>query len=194
MLFLKKGIRNYSLQKLLIPANRLNGGFLNALALFKLIFWLQITMQASRGIKQMIAIYIAVIFFVGLDRFLKLLALADRERQLNLIGQFFKFSYQANRYIAFSLPLGGKLLVAAVGLILAALILSAGYYAGKHEAGKLLSLFLIILGAGSNLLDRIKYGQVIDYLDLKYFTVFNLSDVMIVTGVILFIVISYKKK
>jgi lipoprotein signal peptidase len=42
----------------------------------------------------------------------------------------------------------------------------------------------IILGATSNLADRFQYGYVIDYFDLKYFTVFNLADVLIVGGTI----------
>jgi signal peptidase II len=45
------------------------------------------------------------------------------------------------------------------------------------------ALFLAFLGAFSNLYDRLHYGYVIDYFDLKYFTVFNLSDVMIIIGI-----------
>lgn len=145
------------------------------------------------GVKKMIAIYIVIIFLIGLDRFFKVLALVNQERQFNLFGEILKFKFEANYYIAFSLPLAGKLLVAAISLIILALILLSIYYAGRREGGKLPPLFLIILGAGSNLLDRIRYGWVIDYLDLKYFTVFNLADAMIVIGVLLFIIFLYKK-
>ena len=41
---------------------------------------------------------------------------------------------------------------------------------------------LIIFGAVSNLYDRLKYGFVIDYFDLKYFTIFNIADAMIFFG------------
>ena len=44
-----------------------------------------------------------------------------------------------------------------------------------------LTVFLV-LGAASNLYDRLKYEYVIDYIDLKWFTVFNLADSMIVVG------------
>ncbi|MBU1778489.1 signal peptidase II, partial [Patescibacteria group bacterium] len=44
-------------------------------------------------------------------------------------------------------------------------------------------MFFIIFGAISNLTDRLEYGYVIDYFSLKYFTIFNLADVMIVIGV-----------
>jgi signal peptidase II len=46
-------------------------------------------------------------------------------------------------------------------------------------------LTFIIFGAISNILDRLIYGYVIDYLELKYFTVFNLADVMISGGAII---------
>mgnify|MGYP001574935943 CR=1 FL=1 len=140
-------------------------------------------------IKKMIAIYTAIIFFVILDRFLKVLALVNQERQFNLIGEILKFNYQANHYIAFSLPLAGRVLIVLLILIISVLILLGLFYWFKHQYDKSALLFLIVLGAGSNLFDRLKYGQVIDYLDLKYFTVFNLADAMIVIGVILLIII-----
>ena len=45
-------------------------------------------------------------------------------------------------------------------------------------------LFFTILGASSNFYDRLKYGFVVDYLDLKYFTVFNVADAMISLSVL----------
>ncbi len=42
---------------------------------------------------------------------------------------------------------------------------------------------LIILGASSNMFDRIMYGGVLDYINLGWWPVFNLSDSMIVLAV-----------
>jgi len=53
------------------------------------------------------------------------------------------------------------------------------------------ALLFIILGAISNLYDRIMYGYIIDYVHIKYFTVFNLADVMICGGILLLIAQSY---
>lgn len=45
-------------------------------------------------------------------------------------------------------------------------------------------LSLIIGGALSNLLDRISFGKVIDFIDFKYWwTVFNFADIFITLGV-----------
>lgn len=43
---------------------------------------------------------------------------------------------------------------------------------------------LVVIGAFSNILDRLKYGGVIDFINLPYFAVFNLSDVLICFGVL----------
>ena len=147
-----------------------------------------------KNIKKMIAINIAVIFFIGLDRLLKVFAFNNQAIEFNLLGEILKFSYKNNYNIAFSLPLAGNFLVVLIFLIILILISLGLYYAKKFQTGKATALFLVILGAGSNLYDRLQYGFVIDYLDLKYFMVFNLADAMIVVGVIILIAILYKKQ
>lgn len=144
--------------------------------------------------KKMIAIYSAIIFFMALDRFLKVFALNRGEQGYNLIGEFLKFKFKANYYIAFSLPLSGDFLVAAIILILIGLMTWAAFFLRRDEKKFYIPLILIIAGAGGNLFDRVKYGYVADYLDLKYFTVFNLADAMIVAGVLWLIIVSYKKE
>ena len=135
--------------------------------------------------KKMIAINLAVIFFIGLDRFLKVLALGSRGREFNLLGEILKFNYTANYYVAFSLPLAGRAVEALIAVIILALMLFWLNGFLRREYAKSAPLALIILGAAGNLFDRLKYGYVIDYLDLKYFTVFNLADAMIVAGAVL---------
>jgi signal peptidase II len=142
-----------------------------------------------KDIKKMIAINIAVIFFISLDRFLKVFAFNNQSSEFNLFSEIFKFSYKNNYNIAFSLPLAGNFLIILIFFIIIALIIFGLYYVKKFQIGKATALFLIILGASSNLYDRLQYGAVIDYLDLKYFTVFNLADMMIVGGVIYLLLI-----
>ena len=43
---------------------------------------------------------------------------------------------------------------------------------------------LIIIGAVSNLLDRILYQGVVDFINIEWFTVFNIADIYISLGVI----------
>jgi signal peptidase II len=148
----------------------------------------------SSNIKKMIAINSAVIFFIGLDRFLKVLAYNNQLAEFNLLGDILKFSYKNNYYIAFSLPLAGWPLTLLIFLIIIILITLYLNSAKKFLIGNAAALLLIILGASSNLFDRLKYGFVIDYFDLKYFTVFNLADMMITVGAVLLLLFIKKYK
>ncbi|MCL2369097.1 MAG: signal peptidase II [Alphaproteobacteria bacterium] len=60
------------------------------------------------------------------------------------------------------------------------------------------ALALIVGGAIGNLIDRIRFGAVIDFLDFHYagfhWPAFNFADVFIVFGVVLYIVILLRKK
>lgn len=48
-------------------------------------------------------------------------------------------------------------------------------------------LLLITAGSVSNLLDRFLYNGVVDYIDIWEIPVFNLADVMIVSGILILI-------
>ena len=48
-----------------------------------------------------------------------------------------------------------------------------------------IALALLLGGAGGNLIDRIRLGYVVDFLQIPVWPVFNLSDVSITTGIAL---------
>lgn len=55
-------------------------------------------------------------------------------------------------------------------------------------------LVLILSGAVSNIIDRLYFGCVIDFIDLKIWPVFNIADSFIVIGVILVVISNFKFK
>lgn len=55
-----------------------------------------------------------------------------------------------------------------------------------RDAWHLTSLALILGGAVGNLIDRVRFGYVIDFIKVYWWPNFNLADVWIVLGVILF--------
>ncbi len=63
----------------------------------------------------------------------------------------------------------------------------------KFANFKFLGLILILSGAISNIIDRFAHGCIIDFIDIKFWPVFNLADVFITLGVILFIFYFCKK-
>ncbi len=133
----------------------------------------------------------AVVFLFSVDRFLKAAALAGVSKPL--WGGFLSFSFSRNFGIAFSLPFSGLPLLIVVGLIVSVL----AYFAFKSFISRnfyhLFAYVLIIAGASSNLFDRVRYGFVIDYLDVAYFSILNAADVMIFCGVVWLLLLSYKK-
>lgn len=134
--------------------------------------------------KMTVKIFI-IIFFIICDRFFKFLAVNGFfDQPVGIAEDFFRLSFANNYNIAFSLPLSGWWLNIIIILIIITLIYNLLYLSLKQRYNQAGLLFIVIIGAISNLFDRIRFGYVIDYLDLMYFTVFNLADVMIVGGVI----------
>ena len=117
---------------------------------------------------------ILIIFL--LDRFIKLFCRAMPD-----------FLFFKNHYIAFGLPFPENILIILITVILFLLFIFLVKSYQKRDIFLILSLTFIILGAVSNLIDRLFYVYVIDYINIPFFTVFNLADTMIVMGIIMLI-------
>lgn len=143
--------------------------------------------------KKAVLLMFSAVFLVSLDRFFKILALDYFLKKYAIIGNILSFQLAQNYNIAFSLPLSGYLLNILIIAIIAVLIYFLFILARKKQYQSALCLAFILFGAISNMIDRLKFGYVIDYLDLKYFTVFNIADIMIVGGAIGLIFLAYKK-
>ena len=129
--------------------------------------------------------FTVAVLFLAADRFLKALAQAGfMEKPLYLVENIFSLKAAQNHYIAFSLPWSaGFFLNSLTLLIIVGLTYYLVYLYKKQKPKEKMGLvFFLLLGATSNLVDRLEWGYVLDYFDLKYFTVFNLADVMIVLG------------
>lgn len=108
-----------------------------------------------------------------------------------IIPGFFDLTYILNPGAAFGLFPGQRWLFYLVSAVAIGLIL---YYHRKPEiqVGWLpFALGLMLGGAVGNLLDRIRYGKVVDFLYFHYkefyWPAFNVADMAIVSGVGLFI-------
>jgi lipoprotein signal peptidase len=115
---------------------------------------------------------------------------------LILLDQFVKYKirssggfYICNQNIAFGIKIAPSLFwLFWIGIIFfLALTLYKKYFI--HDT---LYMILILSGAVSNILDRIYHGCVFDYIDLRFWPVFNLADIYITIGAIIILVKSYK--
>ncbi len=93
-----------------------------------------------------------------------------------------QFTYVRNTGIAFGLLAGRGwiLILLQAFVIVLLLILKLRFFPSEMLIN--LCFAVLLAGAVSNLLDRILYGYVIDFLDIGIWPVFNLADVFIVAG------------
>jgi signal peptidase II len=107
-----------------------------------------------------------------------------------LFGGLVRLDYTRNTGAAFGfLPNGGVLFAGiAVAVILA--ILLAYRKLGSAPLIVRAALGLVLGGALGNLIDRVRLGYVVDFIDLRWWPVFNLADSAIVVGVLLLLLYS----
>lgn len=141
-----------------------------------------------------IAVFVIAMFFV-LDRYLKFLSI-NLENDIYLIKNYLIFTFYPNKYISFSIPIGGLFLNVLLSCLIVLLLVNLFLLIKKKQKIEFLAWLTVLFGAFSNFWDRIKFSYVIDYLDFKYFTVFNLADVLIFFGclVVLFSSFKFNKK
>ncbi len=112
---------------------------------------------------------------------------------IEAIRPYFTLTYVTNTGAAFGmLPEGGTLFT-IVALVVVGVILY--FYRQLPERVWLVrvALGLQLGGAVGNLVDRIRLGYVVDFLDFKFWPVFNVADSCIVVGVALLIFLMWRE-
>ena len=127
---------------------------------------------------------------IVLDQLTKLWILANFQYGDNVpVTSFFNLVYARNSGAAFSFlaGAGGWQRFFFIGIALGASVLIV-YLLRKHaaERGFCFALSLILGGALGNLIDRVRFGYVVDFLDFYYaayhFPAFNVADSAITLG------------
>lgn len=138
----------------------------------------------------------------GLDQLSKLLIMnAFRPLEYKvIIPGFFNLVYYTNTGAAFGLLAGRQTLlrqVFFVGVAMAAILIL--FFAFRHfrQQGRIfgIAIGLIAGGALGNLIDRLRFGAVVDFLDFyigsHHWPAFNVADSAITVGVALFLLGSF---
>jgi signal peptidase II len=118
--------------------------------------------------------------------------LALKSRSVIHLLPFFDFRWAENRGVSMSFLTADTnaerwMLVALTGAIA---ILVAVWMWREKLRGDVLALSLVLGGALGNIVDRVRYGYVVDYADLHFgafrpFYIFNLADAAITIGVLI---------
>jgi signal peptidase II len=148
-------------------------------------------------LRDLIPAGIAVVVVI-VDQLTKLWIMASfaLHEQLTIIPGFFNLVYVTNTGAAFGFLAGSKNLLRQsffVAVAIVALVVIVFAYAHLKRQGKIFvyALGLIAGGAVGNLIDRLRFGSVVDFLDFYigsyHWPAFNAADSAITTGVGLFL-------
>lgn len=137
---------------------------------------------------------LATLVFIILDQFSKFEIVQSIKygSKIEIIRNFFSLTNVRNFGAGFSILQNQRLFLIIVPII-AMMVLSYLLVTEKNKRKiTSISYILIISGAIGNLIDRIRLGYVIDFLDFIIFTydfpVFNIADCFITIGCFLFII------
>ena len=141
---------------------------------------------------------------LGLDQATKLTIDAKFQlyESIAIIPAFFNLTYVHNTGAAFSFlsEAGGwqRWFFAALAIIMSTIMTIWLTRLKENETLLAVSLSLILGGAMGNLIDRLFYGYVIDFLDVYYGTyhwpAFNIADSAITIGVALMLIDSFRSQ
>ena len=123
-----------------------------------------------------------------IDQVTKYLARNYLENKIEVFS-FFSLNFVENEGIAFSLPVARYIIIPLTILVICWLGIEIYKTYNKKHTNYYLqySYVLIFAGATGNLIDRVIYSKVTDFLSVLSFPVFNLADSFISVGVALFI-------
>ena len=142
-------------------------------------------MDCEVVMKKKVILISSILFF--LDVAIKVLV-RNYVTRITIIPHFFALSYTKNEGAAFSI-LSGNLLFLILASILVFAFLFYEIWKKKLKKIEYYSYSLILAGLCGNLVDRIFFHYVTDYLEFQFmghvFPVFNLADCFIVIGVFL---------
>lgn len=147
--------------------------------------------------KKFILILSTLLMFI--DQLIKYFVIHNLElyKSIKLIPNFFYITFVKNDGAAFSILRGNRWLLIAIGIIALMFMVKLIIMDKKITKLDVVSYSLVIGGILGNLVDRILYGSVIDYLDFYLFgynaPVFNFADSCIVIGAIIIICVLIKE-
>ena len=131
---------------------------------------------------------------VGLDQVSKALVIqhlnpATGPGQIEVVGNWLRLSYTTNTGAAFGMFPGMTLFFTIVALLAIPAMIIFQRYLPANAWPAWISIGLMLGGTIGNLLDRLRFGNVIDFIDagignLRWYT-FNVADASMVIGVLI---------
>lgn len=132
---------------------------------------------------------VAIVVFV-IDYITKRWIVVNMElrEEFSIIGDFFLITSHRNRGAAFGILQDQRLFFIIITVvILAGILWYAHIMREKGSKTLLIGLALVLGGAAGNFVDRVRFGEVVDFFKFNFgsytFPIFNIADSAIVIGV-----------
>lgn len=107
---------------------------------------------------------------------------------LSPLSDYFRFVHWRNSGAAFGLFQDGNLIFTFLAILATILIVTFFPSVDRREWGIRLAMLFQLGGAVGNLIDRIRFGYVIDFISVAEFPVFNIADACISIGVAILLI------
>lgn len=135
-----------------------------------------------------------------IDQIIKIIVMGNMSvgESIKVIKNFFSITYVENDGAAWSILSGNTFFLVIVSIV--AILLIYWYMLKNNNIKKFEIICYSVLTGGiiGNLMDRIKFGSVIDYLDFKIFgynfPIFNFADMCIVISIFSLLIYSIKEE
>ena len=139
------------------------------------------------ALKKHLLFFITALLVLVLDQLVKqLITVYSIDKNYSFVAIHFVKNFGIG-FGLLNLPVLRWVMVAVITLIVIGILY---YYSKSYSASKLLfvfSLALVLGGALGNLVDRIMYGFVVDFIDFSFWPAFNIADSAITVGIVLLI-------
>lgn len=137
----------------------------------------------------MLRFFIFAFITLSVDQISKYIIISNMSlgESIPVIRPVFYITYILNPGAAFGMLANRTTFFIIISLLVIIGVIVGYRYLPKERAWTRVATALVVGGALGNLIDRIRLGKVIDFLDFRVWPVFNLADTAIVTGALLLI-------
>lgn len=152
------------------------------------------TMPIKRRKKPALITLVSILVILAIDQFSKTLVFQSLKigESIPLIKNILHITFVSNTGAAFGLFKNSSLIFIVISIVAIVIISTIILRSIKKDEFLSSSMFnygliLIISGAMGNLIDRLRFGYVVDFIDIRVWPVFNIADASITIGTLLLI-------
>ncbi len=145
--------------------------------------------------KKVILIIVIILVILGIDQAIKIVAMNNFAQQDLSLG-IFNLTYHQNTGVALGVNKDNIFSTIAMDIfVMFILVLFVIRQFNNIDIKRTVYIGMVLAGGASNLIDRVFYGGVVDYIDIgniiNGFPIFNIADCAIIVGLLLFAICTF---